>query len=101
MRKLGPAKVVDEPKCRIPPKPVTTLTSRCWLELKPFAAIAEVEPAFPPLAAAPPVATVGSDGMTVTAANAIVRRIRFIRDTKSPAPFPSAAPPPRTAQRRG
>src|SRR5437879_12339480 len=78
MRNLGPAKTADEPKCRIPPKPVTTRTSRCWLHLEPFAAIAEVEAAFPPLAAAPPVATIGSDGVPATAANAVMRRIQLI-----------------------
>src|SRR3989442_10130382 len=73
MRKLGPSTGVDEPKCRIPPKLVTTLTSQCWLKLEPFEAIADLEPAFPPLAAAPPVATLGSDGVTATTASAMGR----------------------------
>jgi len=46
----------------------------CWAT---FAAVAEVEPAFPPLAAAPPVALVGRDGMTAIVAKAVARRIQF------------------------
>src|SRR5262249_29308423 len=78
MRKLGPATVVGEPKCRIRLKSVTTLTSWCRIDLESFAPAAEVEPAFPPLAAATPVAAVSSNEMTAITANAMVRRIRFI-----------------------
>ena len=78
MRKLASSKRVD-PKQQDPPTPVTTDWPRCSRILEPLAAIAVVEPAFPPLATAPPVATAGSHGRTAIAATAEVRRLRFIR----------------------
>src|SRR5215471_17870462 len=78
MRKLASSKRVD-PKQQDPPTPVTTDWPRCGRILEPFAPIAVVEPAFPPLATPPPVATAGSHGMTAIAATAVVRRHRFIQ----------------------
>src|SRR5262249_60060093 len=62
-----------------PPTPVTTDWPRCSCIPEPLAAIAVVEPAFPPLATPPPVATAGSHGRPAIAATAEVRRLRLIR----------------------
>jgi hypothetical protein len=82
MRKLVSSKCVG-PKQQDPPKPVTTEWPRCGRIPEPFAAIAIAEPDFPPLATPPPVATVGSHGMTAIAATAVVRRLRFIQSPDS------------------
>src|SRR5262249_27029958 len=78
MRKLASSKRVD-PKQQDPPTPVTTDWPRCGRILEPFAAIAVVEPPSPPLATPPPVTTAGSNGITATAATAVVRGHRFIQ----------------------